>query len=127
MKIVVPAIETITSHARFGRITLQVPNIVLGAEPKHEDVPDEYFCHLNGYLPSTPAYGFLFLTRRGWGVYKDALTAAYVKTCPKVSVSEYHAAIEAEFCKRKTALDKEIAKLQKKIAKLKALQKLDCN
>lgn len=82
----------LTSLLREGRLTLQIPQVVIdaGAEPTPkedllEKIPAKWVCQLKS--DKTPCIGrqqgFLYLTKMGWEHNKEALFEAFVEGYPK--------------------------------------------
>jgi len=117
--------DSITCLAGEGRLTLQVPMFDLGGKPKYEEVPDEWFIYLNhDRIPTTPRYGYLYLTKIGFEENKEKLKDAFLKAPHKRGTwEEFETAADNHFNKILTSIDKKINYHQKKATELKIAKK----
>jgi len=71
--------DSIIILAGEGRLTLQVPDTVIGSVPQLVNVPDDWFCFLKS--DSSPCTGkqkgFLYLTEKGFQDNYDDLKKAF--------------------------------------------------
>jgi len=74
--------DAITSSARGGYLSLQIPEIAVrfnGGQDEVENIPDDWVCRLKSC--DRPAVGkesgFLYLTRKGYEANKPAIRAAF--------------------------------------------------
>jgi hypothetical protein len=92
MKFYKIGLDTVLTHAREGRITLQVPTLTLDVQPGANRVvidnvndraalPDNYFIRQlsNGRPTTRESNVFVFLSRTGFAGLKDRLADAYLK------------------------------------------------
>lgn len=106
---------------REGRMTLQIPEIVLGTPPSEqgEEVRFEHVTRLNKYKPSPR--GFLFYSRLGFEHYRERLQAEFRDT-GRGTWEDFVIEAERSFEDIIRELDREIARHQRAIAKLQALR-----
>jgi len=114
--------DTLTFLAREGRLTLQIPDLVLdvrGVGLKHqspgssdpyyasyEDFPDDWFCYLSDDVPVfTGKSGLLYFTRKGYEANKKLLLDAF---------SDKRGISKADF---EQHAEKHFADVEKKVAK----------
>ncbi len=115
----------ITTLAEMGRVSTQIPELVIGGEPTYIEIPDAWVVRL-AHEDGPPAkQGFLFLTRLGWAMNRGAIRDAWL-TSPMDRRrahcwAEACGRVQAIFARRDAARVKAIASLQKKIAWLKGV------
>jgi len=122
--------NTITTLAREGRISLQVPQFILcfGKEPEESliDFPNEWFVIAKS--SRVPAVGkkeggFMFLSEVGWKANKKAIKRAFEKSKHKRGTWEdFEIHAEKHFQDVKDALDKRINYLQRKLEEAKVVK-----
>lgn len=113
----------IITHASAGRLTLQVPEFILGT-PNDPliNYPDDYFIYLNG---DKPCYGkqegCLYLSEKGYNYFKSDLQQAFINHRGHTWQDfENHA--QDHFKKVKLAHKKLITKLQKSLKEVKSIK-----
>ena len=125
--------DSITSLAREGRLTLQVPNMIISfgpaaPGPQYINAPDEWFCFLKNDTPCVgKQQGYLYLTEKGFNdnyddlkkAFEDAIARGYDRT-NGVGWPAFVQHAADHFAEVKSRQAKLIAKKQKEIAELQA-------
>lgn len=123
--------DSITSLARRGYITLQIPQISIelgGGVTPVEEVPDEWIAmiHSSGSVAVGKETGFSYLTRIGWEKNKSKIKEAYEgaehQRGPWEKFERY---AEKHFKAVEEANKRRIRFLQKKVEQLRGLDKGD--
>ena len=114
---------TITQLASKGYLTLQIPDVSLGAVPRcgpeWEEAPDEWFVSLkaSGHpVTSNRETGYRYLSRKGWEANKDALKRAFVGNPRANTWEDMEAHVAEHFAKVERKTQEYLRQLREKIA-----------
>lgn len=128
--------STITCLASEGRLTLQVPDVMLTISGMPDDpvveevepmevVQDDHFIYLKGGNHKVCVgreSGYLFFTEAGFNHYREELKAAFNSYQQRGHTwEEFEAYAAKEFEKRKQAAAKQLATAEERLAELKSL------
>jgi hypothetical protein len=112
----------ITALAAEGRITLQVPELIIGlVKPvDYEEYPDAWFERRSSR--GVPAKtGFLFLTRDGWAANREAIKAVFCASQQIYTWTGFVTIVEKDLDARDVVIEKEIRRLKDRLKYLTSL------
>lgn len=111
---------SITSHASVGRMTLQIPENIIGIgttpNPSYEEIPDEWVCRLRGGAPAVGREeGSLFLTRTGFNANREQLQQAFESSPNERTWEEFERYAEGHFREVERKTRNKLRQLQQKV------------
>lgn len=114
----------ILDYPSAGKMTLQIPERILGAganDPSnYEELPDIWFCELRNSVPVTGREeGYLHLTREGWRANEEEILQAFAASDSRYTTEQYqqYALNHFDIVDRKTR-----NKLRQLLAKVEQLE-----
>ena len=122
---------SITSLARRGYMTVQIPDVVfeISGQPKveFEEHPDDFFTVLNGHEPRRlDRSGYLHLSEKGWKHFKEDIRAAFQDAILSGRTAstwdDFEKDTKEHFRMVRKALKKKIASTKRKLEEYRALR-----